>query len=150
GDHESGHRLRRRDREREGMKRRLRRRVDIGAYVAARDRIDATVEQPPFAQGRDVSFVEGAKTVLGEWSRRAQFARAERGERPARHRNVMRDALEPVRERHGFAKAHAPDLVARQGRDARGILEYARNVAVAPRQEIGWHGTCSAPRDGRW
>src|SRR5215472_18555831 len=49
--------------EREGVKARLRRRIDLGTHIAARDRIDLAIEQAPLLQGDHVAFVEGAKAL---------------------------------------------------------------------------------------
>src|SRR5262249_30149564 len=50
--------------EREGVKARLRRRIDVGTYIAARDWIDLAVEQAPLLQGDHVAFVEGAEALF--------------------------------------------------------------------------------------
>ena len=118
------------------MKRRLRRRVDLRTHVAARDRIDLAVEQAPFLQGDHVDFVEGAKALLRERRRRAQFAGAERRQRPPRLGDHSLDALETRFEGHGGAKTHALDGMTRQRRDPGRKLKHARHEAEAARGKI--------------
>src|ERR1700738_3581446 len=65
------------------MKTRFRRRIELRTDIAARDRVDAVLHDPPFDQRLDVDFVEGLKTVFREWRGRAQFAGAECRQRPA-------------------------------------------------------------------
>src|SRR5205807_9363483 len=107
----------RRHSEGEGVKRRRRRRADLRTYVAARDRIDLAVEQAPFLQRDDVDFVEGAKPLLGERSRRAQLAGAERRQRPARLGDQALDTLEALLQRHWASELHALHGVTRQRRN---------------------------------
>src|SRR5690606_21793568 len=83
GDHERARRVGRRHRVGESMKARLPGRVDLGADVAARDRIALAVDDAPLAQHLDIRTIERAKALLGELPRRAQLAGTERGERPA-------------------------------------------------------------------
>ena len=89
------------------MERRLRRRINLGAHITARNRIDLTVKQAPFLQRDDVDFVEGAKALLGEWSGRAQFAGAERRQRPAGLGDQPLDPLETLLQRHWAVESYA-------------------------------------------
>src|SRR5882757_8189895 len=62
-DHKAWRRALRRPGEGERIKRRLGRRIDLRAHIAARHRIDGPVEYLPFREGLDVMLVEPAKAV---------------------------------------------------------------------------------------
>src|SRR5712691_6290383 len=134
----------RRDREREGVERWFRRRIDLRAHVAARDRVGPAVEQAPLGERRDIDLVEGAKAVLGERRRRTKLAGAQRRERPAGGADYGRDALEPLRQGYGIPEPDAADCVIGQRRDARRVLEHAGDEAVVARQEIDCRGHVAA------
>ena len=126
----------RRDREAERMERRLGRRVDLGAHIAARHRIGVAGHHAPFAQRPGIDFVERAEPVLGERRGRAQLAGAERRRAAGRPRgSICSMRAKPSASGTGRVEAHAHDLEARLGRDAARILEDRRDVAIAARRE---------------
>src|SRR5262249_8893882 len=135
-DHEARRGVAGGDGEGERVERGLSRRVDLGAHVAARDRIHLSVEQAPLLQRDHVDFVEGAKALLGEGGGRAQFAGAEGRQRAAGCTDDALDACEAFRERHRRTEAHALDRVAALRRSAAGILEHAGQETIAARGEI--------------
>src|SRR5438093_13215721 len=73
-DDETRRRALARPRERKGVERRLRRRVDLRTDIAARDRIGFAVIDAPLRQRLDVVQVEIAESFVGEGGRRTQFA----------------------------------------------------------------------------
>jgi hypothetical protein len=139
-DDEAFRRRRRRHGVRKGMERRLGRRRDLGAHIAARHRIDGAVEQAPVAQRHHVDLVEGAEALLREGRGRAQLAGAERGERAAGRADDAFDAREALRERHRLAEAHALDRIAIACRDAARVLEDRRDEAIVAGGEFGGRG----------
>src|SRR6185312_15938064 len=78
GNYEGRRRLLARPREREGVERRLGRRIDLGADIAARDRIGAAIVQTPFGERLDIVLIELRKpssvNAAGERSSQAQNA----------------------------------------------------------------------------
>src|SRR5262249_1298958 len=126
--------------------RRFRRWIDLGTHIAARNRIDLAVEQAPFLQRDDIDFVERAKALLGERSRRAQFARTKRRQRPARLGDQPLDPLKPLLERHRGAESHALDAMPRYRRNTGGKLKYARQEAEAARGKIDCIGHIVSPK----
>ncbi len=118
------------------MKARLRRRIDLRADIAARDRVHFVAVHAPLAKRDHVGFVEFAKALLGKLPGRAELAGAERGERPAGRSNDGFDPGKALHQRHRRAKATALDLEARGGRDAARKLKSARNEAISARLEF--------------
>ena len=115
----------------EGVERRLGRRIDRRADIAARHRIGLAVEDRPALQRADVDLVEGGKPAFGEGRGRAQLAGAERRQRPAGRADDLLDAAKALVERHRAAELHAHDAVAGLGRDAGRILEHALDETIA-------------------
>src|SRR5712671_3643764 len=66
GDHEGRRRALARAGERECIERRLGRRIDLRADIAARHRIDSAVEQAPLRQRFYVMLVEGSEAIFSE------------------------------------------------------------------------------------
>src|SRR6185437_6495408 len=95
-NYEGRRRLLARPREREGVERRLGRRIDLGADIAARDRIGAAIVQTPFGERLDIVLIEFAEALVGERRRRAQFTGAERGERAPRRLDIFGDRRKTV------------------------------------------------------
>jgi signal transduction histidine kinase len=132
--------------EREGMEARLGGRADLGADVAARDRIGLAggVVDAPGGERLAVGLVEVAEAGVGELPGRPQLAGAESGQRPASRLDDRRGALEAFDQRHGGAEGDALDAEARFRRRAAGILEHARDEAIAARGEyLGRHALAS-------
>src|SRR6185295_4799885 len=69
GDRKSRHRAGGRTHETERVKRRLGRWIDLGADIAARDRIGLAVIDAPFRQRLYIMLVEFEKALIGEGSR---------------------------------------------------------------------------------
>src|SRR5262249_53031512 len=124
----------------------LRRRIDLRTYVAARNRIDLAVEQTPLLQRDDVDFVEGAKALLGERSRRAQLAGAERRQRPAGLGDQPLDPLETLLQRHWAVESPALDSVTRKRRRPARKLKDTWQKAIAPCGKIDCTGHGAPPQ----
>src|SRR5262245_9257653 len=114
--------------------------MDLRTHIAARNRIDLAIKQAPFLQRDDVDLVEGAKALLGERSRRAQFAGAKRRQRPAGLGDQPLDPLEALLQRHWAVESHALDRVSRERRSPARKLKNARQKAVAPGGKIDCTG----------
>src|SRR5207344_3427273 len=84
--------------------------IDLRADVAARDRIDDAIEQPPFRERLYIALVEDSKPVLGKRGRRAQLAGAKRCQRPSRASNIFRDLDKTFGKRQQFVEMHPLDL----------------------------------------
>src|SRR5215510_11946365 len=120
--------------------------MDLRTHIAARNRIDLAVKQAPFLQRDDVDLVEGAKALLGERSRRAQLASAERRQRPAGLGDQPLDSLEALLQRHWAVESHTLDSVTRERRRAARKLKDARQKAVAPCGKIDCTGHGAPPK----
>jgi hypothetical protein len=120
--------------------------ADLGADVAARDRIGSCllVEDAPAGERGDVNLVEGAEAVIGERRRRPELARAEGRQRPPARLDDLLDALEALHQWHGIAERHALDAEAGLGCGTSGILENAGDEAVAAGgKDLGGHALVS-------
>src|SRR5262245_4432306 len=133
GDHKAGRGRRGALGKGEGVKGRLRRCSNFRTDVAARHRIGAVlaVVDPPFFQGADVEFIEGAKAGVRKGGWRAQFAGTKRAEWSPACADDLGDALKAARQGKRMAKAHALDAEPRFGRHAARILKYRWNEAIA-------------------
>src|ERR1700750_1711693 len=88
------------------MKTRFRRRIELRTDIAARDRVDVVLHDPPFDQRLDIDFVEGLETLFREWRGRAQLAGAERRQRPARRLDDLRNLLKALAPREHARETH--------------------------------------------
>src|SRR3546814_4915600 len=124
----------------------------LGTDVAARNGIRAVPVDRPFRERPDVGFVEALEPGLAERRGRAQLAGAKGGQRPARRLNGFGDPFESVGQRYGRGEADQLDSEAGQCRDARGLLEYARQISIAAELETGCrdHRPTTLPPLRRW
>ena len=131
GDDEGSGRLRRGYRERERVKARLDRWIDLGTDIAARHRIDAVSHHAPFDQRLDVNLVEGPKTLFGERRGRTKLAGAERRDRPPGLFEDLGDPRKTRFERHRVGEPHPLDGEIFKCGNAAGILADARYETIA-------------------
>jgi len=125
------------------MKARLGWRCRDRAGVCPCHRIHAVPVDAPAIQRANIDLVEGLETLFGEWRGRVQFAGAERRSRAPDFLQECFDAPKALGQRDRCREAHALNAPPRQRRDAPGVLEHTRNVAVAPGREghgCVWHG----------
>jgi hypothetical protein len=96
--------------EREGVERRLIRRIDLRANIAARDGIGGAVEDAPLGQRLDVVLVESEEAGFRKSRRRAQLTGAERRQPLARALNVICGLCESLGQWPRPVEAYTLDL----------------------------------------
>src|SRR5579862_9745203 len=116
----------------ERVERGLGRRIDLRTDVRAGDRVYLVAEGAPLRQALDIAAVERDEPGLAELRRRAQFAGAERGRRPAEPGEVRFHRVEALGQRQQPGEARPLDAEPGLGHHPARILELVGHEAVSP------------------
>jgi hypothetical protein len=92
---------------------------------------NVVLDDAPPSQRFDVAFIERKKAGIIEGTRRTQFARTKRKNRPAQAGKMRLDPLEAFLDRYNLCEARADDLKSGFGGNAGRILEHAIHKAVS-------------------